>query len=51
MEDRTEMRRIGALVALVPKRLAIDIGARHLPQGIGWGCDEGIRLSLFALHL
>lgn len=49
-EDRTEMHRIGARWWLIPKRLAIDIGARYLPDGIGW-VDQGIRLSLFALHL
>lgn len=49
-EERTEAHRVGARWWLLPKRLAIDIGARYLPDGIGW-VDQGIRLSFFARHL
>ena len=38
-EAGTESSRIGGRLWLVPRRFAIDIAARHLPDGAGWG-DE-----------
>lgn len=32
----TEAHRVGARWWLVPRRLAVDVGARHLPDGMGW---------------
>ena len=32
----TEAHRVGARWWLVPRRLAVDVGARYLPDGMGW---------------
>lgn len=38
-EAGTESSRIGGRLWLVPRRFAIDVATRHLPDGAGWG-DE-----------
>ena len=41
----TEMQRVGGRLWLMPKRLALDVGSSHLPDGIGWN-DHRIGLTL-----
>jgi hypothetical protein len=41
----TEAHRLGGRVWVVPRRLAIDLGARYLPDGPGW-VDRRIGLAL-----
>lgn len=48
-EAGTEAHRVGARWWLVPRRLALDIGARHLPDGPGW-VDRRVGLA-FSLSL
>ncbi len=44
-DSGTEARRVGGRWWLVPHKLAIDLGARHLPDGLGW-VDQRIGLAL-----
>jgi hypothetical protein len=48
-EAGTEAHRVGARWWLVPRRLAVDVGARHLPDGMGW-VDHRVGLA-FSLSL
>jgi hypothetical protein len=44
-ESGTEVHRVGGRWWLVPRRLSIDLGARHLPDGAGWA-DRRVGLAL-----
>jgi hypothetical protein len=44
-EGGTEAKRLGARWWLLPQRLALDVAATHLPDGIGWN-DHRIGLTL-----
>jgi hypothetical protein len=44
-EAGTEAHRVGGRWWLIPRKLAIDLGARHLPDGPGW-VDRRIGLAL-----
>lgn len=44
-EAGTEVHRVGGRWWLVPRRLSIDLGARHLPDGAGWA-DRRVGLAL-----
>ena len=44
-EAGTEVQRLGARWCLLPKRLALDVAATHLPDGSGWN-DHRIGLTL-----
>ena len=44
-ESGTEAQRLGARWWLLPQRLALDVAATHLPDGVGWS-DHRIGLTL-----
>jgi hypothetical protein len=44
-ETGTEAHRVGARLWLVRSRLAVELGARHLPDGMGW-VDQRVGLAL-----
>jgi hypothetical protein len=43
-EAGTEARRVGGRWWLVPRKLAVDLGARYLPDGLGW-VDQRVGLA------
>lgn len=44
-EVGTEAHRVGGRWWLVPRRFAVELGARHLPNGLGW-VDHRVGLAL-----
>lgn len=44
-ETGTEAHRVGGRWWLVPRKLAIDLGARYLPDGLGW-VDQRVGLAV-----
>ncbi len=44
-EFGTESHRVGARWWIVPRRVSIDVGARHLPEGPGW-VDHRVGLAV-----
>ncbi len=44
-EAGTESHRVGGRWWLVPRRLAVELGARHLPNGLGW-VDHRVGVAL-----
>ncbi|HET7793199.1 MAG TPA: hypothetical protein VFL64_07430 [Rhizobacter sp.] len=44
-EAGTEAKRIGGRLWLVPRRFAVDMALRHLPDGAGWG-DQRFGVAL-----